>query len=447
MLIAQAFAHNRASTCNMTDRHCPALLISAAASGQGKTTVTAALAAYHRSLGRVVRVFKTGPDFIDPTILGQASGHPVYQLDLWMGGESDCRAMLYKAAGDADLILVEGVMGLFDGNPSSADLAVKFGIPVLAVIDAGAMAQTFAAMACGLSQLDSAVPFYGVVANRVGSPRHAQMLTEKLPGSLTFCGALPRSAEISLPERHLGLLQAAELPDIGRRIAHAAGLWAERCDTALPAVVVFAAAAEKVSLPRELEGVKIAVARDAAFSFLYRANLDVLESLGAQLSFFSPLEDSALPESDSLYLPGGYPELHLTALAENSAMLAAIRAHHAAQKPILAECGGMLYVLQSLTDAQGKQGSLLGLLDGHAVMQPRLSALALQGVTLPQGTLRGHTFHYSKVETDLVPVARGVCPNDGATAEAVYQQRRLTASYIHFYFPSDPRAVARLFLP
>lgn len=431
----------------MTVRLCPALLISAPASGQGKTTVTAALAAFHRSQGRRVRVFKTGPDFIDPTILEVASGNPVYQLDLWMCGEADCRAMLYRAAGEADLILIEGVMGLFDGNPSSADLARQFGVPVLAVIDAGAMAQTFAAMACGLSQLDTTVPFNGVVANRVGSARHAQMLTEKLPGSLKFCGALPRSAEISLPERHLGLLQAAELPDINQRIRHAAELWGERCDTGLPPAVAFSAPSGQISRARELQGVKIAVARDAAFSFLYRANLDVLEDLGAQLCFFSPLDDSTLPDADSLYFPGGYPELHLSKLAANTAMLDAIRAHHAAQKPILAECGGMLYALQSLTDVQGQRGDLLGLLEGDAVMQPRLSALALQSVTLPQGKLRGHTFHYSKIETGLIPVARGVCPNGGETCEAVYQQQRLTASYIHFYFPSDPIAVARLFLP
>jgi cobyrinic acid a,c-diamide synthase len=426
---------------------CPALLIAAPASGQGKTTVTAAMAAFHRSQGRSVRVFKTGPDFIDPTILEVASGNPVYQLDLWMGGEADCRAMLYRAAGEADLILIEGVMGLFDGNPSSADLARQFGVPILAVIDASAMAQTFAAMACGLSQLDTELPFYGVVANRVGSVRHAQMLTERLPKSLRFCGALPSSAQISLPERHLGLLQAAELPDIEQRIAHAARLWEAQCDTSLPPAVEFAAPMAGVSVARELEGVKIAVARDAAFSFLYRANLDVLEALGAELCFFSPLDDSVLPEADSLYLPGGYPELHLPRLAANTAMLAAIRAHHAGHKPILAECGGMLYALQTLTDAQGQSAHLLGLMDGNAVMQNQLCALALQSVSLQEGTLRGHTFHYSRVETSLMPVARGACPNGNTTSEAVYQKLRLTASYTHFYFPSDPMAAARLFLP
>ena len=430
----------------MSVRHCPALLISAPASGQGKTTVTAALASYHRSQGRRVRVFKTGPDFIDPTILEQASGHPVYQLDLWMGGEAHCRALLYQAAGEADLILIEGVMGLFDGVPSSADLVRQFGIPVLAVIDASAMAQTFAAPAYGLSQLDAALPFFGVVANRVGSARHAAMLTERLPATLKFCGALPRAAEITLPERHLGLLQAAELPDINQRIAHAAKLWAEHADTSLPPAVAFFPAAQH-SIERELDGVKIAVARDAAFSFLYRANMDTLSALGAQLCFFSPLDDSILPAADSLYLPGGYPELHLSKLAGNTAMLAAIRAHHAAHKPILAECGGMLYAFQSLADAHEQRVSLLGLLDGAAVMQPRLSALALQSAELQQGTLRGHTFHYSRLQTNIAARSHGVCPNGGTTSEAVYQQKRLTASYIHFYFPSNPRAVAQLFLP
>ncbi|PIR09251.1 MAG: cobyrinic acid a,c-diamide synthase [Gallionellaceae bacterium CG11_big_fil_rev_8_21_14_0_20_60_62] len=430
----------------MSVRHCPAVLISAPASGQGKTTVTAALAAYHRSQGRRVRVFKTGPDFIDPTILEQASGYPVYQLDLWMGGEPDCRAKLYRAAGEADLILVEGVMGLFDGKLSSADLAKQFGIPVLAVIDAGAMAQTFAALAFGLSQLDASLPFFGVVANRVAGTRHAEMLTEHLPAGIKFYGALPRAAEINLPERHLGLLQAGELPDIRQRIDHAAELWAEHAYTGLPPVVAFAPV-ESAAMARKLQGVKIAVARDAAFSFLYQANLDVLSELGAQLSFFSPLEDQALPEADSLYLPGGYPELHLSKLARNTAMLSAIRAHHAAGKPILAECGGMLYTLQTLTDAQGQSEKLLGLIEGAAQMQPRLSALALQSVKLQQGTLRGHTFHYSKLESRLVPSVRGTCPNGGASSEAVYQRQRLTASYIHFYFPFNPDAAAQLFLP
>ncbi len=430
----------------MNVRHCPAVLISAPASGQGKTTVTAALAAYHRSQGRRVRVFKTGPDFIDPTILEQASGHPVYQLDLWMGGEADCRARLYQAAGEADLILIEGVMGLFDGELSSADLAKQFGIPVLAVIDASAMAQTFAALAYGLSQLDAALPFFGVVANRVASAHHAEMLTGHLPDSIKFLGALPRSAEINLPERHLGLLQATELPDIQQRLDHAAKLWAEHAYTGLPPAVAFAPAA-LAPVARELQGVKIAVARDAAFSFLYQANLDVLRALGGELEFFSPLTDTSLPVADSLYLPGGYPELHLRQLQDNVAMRDSIRLHHAAGKPIFAECGGMLYLLETLTDAQGSSAEMAGLLPGHAVMQKKLVNLGMHSASLPGGEFRGHTFHYSTMATSCAPLAMTTPARARGKPEPVYQIGRLHASYLHYYLPSNLVAVAHFFTP
>jgi cobyrinic acid a,c-diamide synthase len=195
-----------------------------------------------------------------------------------------------------------------------------------------------------------------------------------------------------------------------------------------------------------LEGKRIAVAHDDAFSFLYRANIDTLRALGAELCFFSPLADAALPEVDSLYLPGGYPELHLSALANNRPMAKSIRAHHAADKPILAECGGMLYLLESLTDTAGNSAEMLGLMPGRAVMQKRLSALALQEIKMPGGGMRGHTFHYSRLDTPLAPIARGECPNQGKTSEAVYRNGRLIASYVHTYFPSNPAAAARLFL-
>jgi cobyrinic acid a,c-diamide synthase len=193
--------------------------------------------------------------------------------------------------------------------------------------------------------------------------------------------------------------------------------------------------------------VRIGVARDSACAFLYQANLDLLEELGAELQFFSPLSDSQLPVVDSLYLPGGYPELHLAQLSANQAMVQAIRAHHAAGKPIHAECGGMLYLLEQLTDQQGGSAAMLGLLPGQASLQPRLVALALQQVELPEGSLRGHTFHHSALSSALEPIARGECPNYRRTAEAVYRIGRLTASYIHFYLPSAPRAAAALFLP
>ncbi|WP_236171652.1 cobyrinate a,c-diamide synthase [Pseudomonas pseudonitroreducens] len=427
-------------------RQCPALLIAAPASGQGKTTVTAALARLHTRLGRKVRVFKCGPDFLDPMILSRASGAPVYQLDLWMVGEEESRRLLWEAAGEADLILIEGVMGLFDGSPSAADLARRFNVPVMAVINGQSMAQTFGAMAVGMATYQRDLPFSGVLANRIGSQRHRDLVRDSLPEWIRWYGALPRDTEVELPSRHLGLVQADELADLDARLDAAADALAASASTELPAPVSFAVPEPRRESCR-LGGVRIGVARDNAFAFLYQANLDLLRELGAELVFFSPLRDERLPQLDSLYLPGGYPELYLRALAENRGMAQAIHAHHEMGKPILAECGGMLYLLDALTDVAGERVELLGLLPGEARLQKRLAALALQAVTLPEGTLRGHTFHHSLLDSAEVPLARGVCPNDKPVAEAVFRRGRLTASYIHFYLPSDPDAAAALLRP
>lgn len=436
---------------------CPALMIAAPASGQGKTLVTAALARRHRMAGRRVRVFKCGPDYLDPMILAQASGAPVAQLDLFMGGEDHCRALLHKAAQEADLLLIEGVMGLFDGSPSAADIAARFGLPVLAVIDARAMAQSFGALALGLARYRDDVRVTAVLANRIAGERHAALLRDSLRAEgPVWAGALPRDAQVGLPERHLGLVQADEIADLDARLDRAArALPAEALR--LPPPCPFAPAAEPAP-PRLLEGVRIAVARDAAFAFLYPANIALLEAMGAQVRFFSPLADAALPACDALWLPGGYPELHREALGGNAAMRAAIRRHHALGRPILAECGGLIACADSLADdraAETGAGSaaerpvatpMLGLLPGRAILQTRLAGLGLQRLALPQGALRGHSFHYSRLETDLPPAATTASP-DGAPKEAVYRVGSLFASYMHFYFPSCPAAAAALFRP
>jgi len=425
---------------------CPALFIAAPASNQGKTTVTAALARFHSQHGRRVRVFKTGPDFLDPMILERASGNPVYQLDLWMGDEQHCRELLYEAAGDADLILIEGVMGLFDGERSSADLARLFGIPVLAVIDGSAMAQTFGALAYGLANYQPDLPFAGVLANRVASERHYEMLVESLPVEQTSFGWLRRDEDISLPDRHLGLVQADEIADLDARIDRAAAALQDVPDQLPPAVVFHSAMSDEPAEQSPLAGVRIAIARDAAFAFLYRANLDLLRKLGAELCFFSPLSDTCLPDADALYLPGGYPELHLQQLTANASMKTAIQTHHQLGKPIVAECGGMLYLMDSLTDVQGETAEMAGLLPGHASMQSRLSNLGLHGIELPEGNMRGHTYHYSKLDSPLTPVAVSKGVRKGRRGEPVYRQGRLNASYLHLYFPSNPVATAQLFL-
>lgn len=427
-------------------RHCPALLVSAPASGQGKTSFTAALARAHARQGRRVQVFKTGPDFLDPMVLERASGRPVYQLDGWMGGAADVRARLYQAAGEVELILVEGVMGLFDGGVSSADLAQQFGLPVLAVIDGSAMAQTFGAVATGLARYREGLQVHGVAANRIGSAYHAKLLAESLPPELHWLGALPRDPALALPERHLGLVSAGELADLDARIDALADALEAHVSLALPPPVAFAAE-DVAPIAPCLQGQRIAIARDDAFCFIYPANLDVLRAAGAELRFFSPLAGDALPACDAAWLPGGYPELHLPALSRLGELHAALHAHVDAGKPLLAECGGMLFALDTLAASEGPAHRMAGLLPGRATMQPRLSGLGMQSVALPEGELRGHTFHYAQAEIDQPPLAQATNPDRGPGREAVYRRQRMTASFVHFYFPSHADAAMRLFLP
>ncbi|WP_047249039.1 cobyrinate a,c-diamide synthase [Chromobacterium subtsugae] len=429
----------------METRHCPALFLTAPASHQGKTTLTAALARHHRKQGRRVRVFKTGPDFLDPYILEQACGHTVYGLDLWMNGEDDCRARLHQAAAEADLILIEGSMGLFDGTPSSADLAELLGVPLVAVIDAAGMAQTFAAVAHGLASFRSGLSFHGFIANHVASERHAEMLAQQLPAHLPLLAALRRDEAARLPERHLGLVQAQEIADLDARLERSAAQISGTALAALPPPAAFPAIAQP-AVPRLLAGKRIAIARDAAFAFVYPANLETLRQLGAELAFFSPLADAALPDCDAVYLPGGYPELHLETLSANTALKADLHGHVEAGKPLYAECGGMLYLLERLTDRGGGSAAMLGLLPGHAELQDKLCGLGLQQMDFPSGSLRGHTFHYTRLETALEPIARAARASGAGQGEALYRRGSLLASYFHAYFPSNPLATASLFL-
>ncbi len=430
------------------------LLIAAPASGQGKTSIVAGLARLYARQGRRVRVFKCGPDFLDPMIHAAASGNPCENLDLWMCGEADAAWRLSRAAQNADVILVEGVMGLFDGAPSAADIARRFNLPVLAVIDASSMAQTFGALAHGLASYQPDLPFYGVLANRVASAGHAEMLQESIPAGLRWCGTVPRDEAASLPERHLGLHQAAEIDDLMARLDRMADHLEKTPLAGLgdagSTIVTVSPAPSFPSLPPLLKGKTIAIARDAAFCFIYPANLELLESLGAQLIFFSPLAGDALPACDALWLPGGYPELHAATLAQRGGLFAQLHNHVKADKPLLAECGGMMVLFDTLADKEGNTHPMAKLLPGHVAMQERLTALGGQEADLPEGTLRGHTFHYSKTETSLTPLthARRQRPLAGKTqGEAIYRTRHLTASYVHFYFPSNPAAAAALFLP
>ena len=449
---------------------CPVLLISSTASGQGKTTLTAALARLHVRQGRKVRVFKCGPDFLDPYWHELASGASVHSVDLWMTGEADVRTRLHAAAQEADLILVEGVMGLFDGAPSAADLAQKLGLPVMAVIDASAMSRTFGALVLGLQMYQPGLRWAGMLANRIATSHHADLLQQGMRDPALWLGAMPgvqlgsgpaaKSASL-LPERHLGLIAAHELSDAVQRLDAAADALAQTplgqrpwvAEEGQPswqdwAVDFPAPAGEQPALQPWLAGKRIAIARDAAFSFIYPANLDCLQALGAQLQFFSPLAGDALPACDALWLPGGYPELHAKALHSNQALRDQIAAHVQQEKPVWAECGGMLALCDAVTDLQGQSQPLWGVLPGQVIMQSRLGGLGMQQLALPVGLLRGHTFHYSRLETSMRFSTRSSRPGMEVQAdrgEPFYEAGSVRASYFHAWFASNPAAAAWLF--
>jgi cobyrinic acid a,c-diamide synthase len=427
----------------------PIVMVSAIASGQGKTTVTAALARHLIHQGKRVRVFKTGADFIDPMVLAQACGTPVLSLDLWLLGLPACRRLLAQAAAESDIVLIEGVMGLYDGTPSSADLANAFGVPVMAVVDASSMAQTLGAVVMGLRDFGP-VKMAGVIANRVASTGHLQMIQSAL-GDIPLLASLPRQEQV-LPERHLGLVLPNEvahidclLDSLAAQVQLQGDFWQH-----LPATQFDFAEddAPLAAVPRLLENKIIAIARDAAFAFMYPANLTCLQEMGAQLVYFSPLADQPIPDTaDAVYLPGGYPELHAQTLHQAQRWTRSIQEFHATAKPIYAECGGMLSLVEHLCDTAEQSWPMAGLLPGKISMQKRLAALGMQSMKTVSGELRGHTFHYSKFDTDF-PVADWTCrQRDQQAGEAIYRKQGLHASYFHAYFPSNPAASAAFFLP
>ncbi|MEH6444267.1 MAG: cobyrinate a,c-diamide synthase [Oceanospirillaceae bacterium] len=433
---------------------CAALFIAAPASGQGKTTVTAALARWFTLQGKKVSVFKTGPDYLDPQILAQASNAPTAQLDLWMAGEQYCKQMLFEAAKSADLILIEGAMGLFDGEPSSADLAAKFGIPIAIVMDVKGMAQTAAAVALGLANFRDDYQCAGLIANNCSSERHAQLIREALSDKLPLLACLAKEPDVALPERHLGLVQASEVTqELEERFENGCK-WLEQgvqraatCNALLelPATVVFEAADAAPVTKKLLLGKTIAVAKDQAFSFIYQANIEILEKLGAQLCYFSPLHDQKIPDADALWLPGGYPELHCKGLSENEAMKLQIQQFQQQQKPILAECGGFLYCLTGLTDLEGVYFPMAGIMQGEGGMRGKRGCQGMQTAVLPEGEVRGHAHHRSRSSGTTPEIGFGRRQRHPAPGEGIYRAGNLTASYLHLFFASNPETIAKIF--
>jgi len=392
------------------------LIISAPRSGSGKTTVTLGLLAALRGRGVAVTAAKAGPDYIDTAFHAAASGKPGLNLDSWAMPPALIDALIADAARDAELLLVEGAMGLFDGinappgrSGAAADLAARLGLPVLLVIDVSGASQSHAALLRGFATHDPAVRVAGVVLNRVGSERHLRMVRDAAaPLGIPVLGAIPRDAPPALPERHLGLVQAEEHPALeaalsalGQHIASHLDLEAVRALAAPMGVAP--GALDGLALPPP--GQRIALARDAAFSFVYPHVLAAWRRAGAELLPFSPLADEAPPEgADSCWLPGGYPELHAGRLAASAKFLDGLR-RFAGTRRVHGECGGHMVLGEALEDAAGERHAMAGLL-GHATSfaQRRMNLGYRQARLLSDGVLgragamlRGHEFHYATV--------------------------------------------------
>jgi cobyrinic acid a,c-diamide synthase len=426
----------------------PGLIISAPASGTGKTTLTLGLARAFRDRGMAVQTFKSGPDYIDPAFHRAATGRPSFNLDTWAMGADLIGALLTHAQG-ADLILAEGSMGLHDGvatpgaigTGSSADLAATLGWPVILVIDVAGQAQTAAAIAMGLAAFRPDLTLAGVVLNRVASPRHERLVRLGMAqAGITVLGALPRNAAITMPERHLGLVQAEELPELEPLLDEAARFVAAHVD--LDAVARAARPSHMAQCVHIIRppGQRIALARDPAFSFVYPHLLQGWRAAGAEIVAFSPLADQAPdPAADVCWLPGGYPELHGGALAAAANFQTGLR-QFAKTKPVHGECGGYMVLGAGLIDKDGHRHKMTGLLGLETSFQVRRMHLGYRvadlNTPLPghsaKTRLRGHEFHYSTILTQPDPPLATVTDAEGnAVAETGSHRGPVTGSFFH----------------
>ena len=424
-------------------------MIAAPGSGQGKTLYTAALARLLVNEGKRVKVIKLGPDYLDPMILEAASRQVVINLDHWMMGKSHCHQLIRTAARENDVVLVESVMGIHDNAPSNADLAALFGIPVILIINMAKFAKTAVAVAKGMVEYGPNFQLHGVVGNCLGSQHHHTLVSEAMGADansdLHYLGSIRRDASMEIPERHLGLVQGDEIEDLDQRLDQAAAHLAQsEIDLSLPEVTLdIPQDEEAVKTASILAGKRIGIAKDLAFSFIYPENLNTLTALGAEYCFFSPLKDSTLPQCDILWLPGGYPELFLDVLGCNHRMLKAISLHAGQQKPIYAECGGMMYLGREIKDAGGRGVGMCNVIDASFTMRSRFQSIGHQQLKMGDRRIRGHTFHHSTIETRMTP---SYCCDrqNGKEGEGLYHDGHLKLGYMHFYFPSGPELTAWL---
>ncbi len=440
----------------------PRLVIAGTSSGVGKTTATLAILTALRERGRRVQPFKVGPDFIDPSHHRAATGRPSRNLDGWMLGADLNHSIFVRAAADADLSIIEGMMGLFDGSSpvndigSTAELAKQLSAPVLLVVDGSAMARSAAAMVTGYAHFDAALRIAGVLFNRVGSEAHYQLLKAAVEQETAVIpvGYLRPDVSMAIPDRHLGLVTAMEQEDsqlydrLGKAALETVDL--DRIEALAHSCGSLPDAVSQPVKKNHGRTVRVGVGEDRAFCFYYPDNLEVLEAAGAEVVKFSPLHDQVLPDVEMLYLGGGYPELHGAALAKNAAMLAAVKRFAERGGVIYAECGGLMYLAESIRDFQGRSHEMVGIFPAETVMRKQSLTLGYRTVECSRRCIlgevgvmaRGHEFHYSTlIARD--PLLQYACAlsdaGGGSRGQDGLTKNNVLALYTHLHFAGQPQ--------
>lgn len=440
------------------------IVIAGTQSGAGKTSVSLALMEALSRAGRRVQAFKVGPDYIDPSYHAIATGQPSHNLDSWMLSKETIQWLFQKHSQSADISVIEGVMGLFDGlgavdeAASTAQMAKILKAPVVLVMDAGGMSRSAAAMVKGYRDFDPELNMKGVILNRVGSDRHFNLLKEAIEHytDVAVLGCIMKDAKAQIPERHLGLVTAGE--NKGMKVCLDALATGLRIDLDLLVKI----AAEAPALPQSIANapawtasrhkVRIGIARDEAFSFYYQANLDLLSEMNAEIVPFSPLKDKALPDDcAALYFGGGFPEIYARELDENHLMKSQIRSCIADGMPVYAECGGLMYLSESIETLGGNSFAMAGAVPGKIKMTERLQNFGykegLMAVNTTLGTkgekIRGHEFHYSQRILDQ-EISQNIPyelqdRKSGKKQLEGYSKGSLLASYLHLHFLTNPK--------
>lgn len=428
----------------------PQFLIAAPHSGAGKTTVTLGIIRALSNQGLTVQPFKCGPDYLDPKLHTIASGHKSINLDRFIMDDTHIKSIYADYGSNADVLVTEGVMGLFDGavkmEGSSADLARLLHIPVIMVINAKAMAYSAAALLLGFKMLCTDVQIAGVIFNFVEHESHYKLLKEAAEDvGITALGFLPADAGIQIPSRHLGLKTGNEI-NHDEIIEKAASHIKKHIDLDKLLQITTAPLIPVTTLPQKTKGLKrILIADDEAFNFTYAENIKALSSFG-DISYFSPLTDIVLPPADLIYLPGGYPELHLETLSANKTLRDQLYTYYQNGGKIIAECGGMMYLGKYIADEKGMEYPMAGILDIATSMQKKKLSIGYKRVKIGHTELRGHEFHYSQFIE--VPATEPSIQIWNARNELlhlpIFQNRNILASYFHFYFGNNTEAIENI---